>query len=275
MSSDEDLNYIRPVDRIYDVATNRDELDWKGFLHNLINIEGLDPWDIDLSILTKKYLDSLNEVKDIDFNISGKFLTIAVFLLKIKAENLIDVEIRGLDNKLSNLKSSDSIDDFEDGIDSLEELDMDINELSKKKSYKIHLRNPMARKRKVSIYDLIKTLEKTFEQSNKRRVNFFLKNSTEDYSGPVYEKKPKDLKVIISELFSVISEQFSQKSGHVSFNHLTKDINHREGILEKFIPLLHLHNQGKVEINQDEHLGDIKIHRVENLENGEVINKND
>ena len=176
MSSDEDLNYLRPEDRIYEVATNRDELDWKGFLHNLIHSEGLDPWDIDLSLLTKKYLKALKEIKEIDFNISGKFLTIAVFLLKVKAENLIDVEIRGLDAKIDSVKNANEFDEFADGLEGLEDLDSQI-EIRKKKTYQIKLRNPLARKRKVNIFDLIKTLEKTFEQSNKRKVNFFLRNS--------------------------------------------------------------------------------------------------
>jgi chromatin segregation and condensation protein Rec8/ScpA/Scc1 (kleisin family) len=33
------------------------------------------------------------------------------------------------------------------------------------------------------------------------------------------------------------------------------------GVLEKFIPLLHLHNQSKVHIDQENHFGDIKIHK--------------
>ena len=268
MSSDEDLVYLRPEDRIYAVATNSDELNWKGFLHNLIHAEGLDPWDIDLVLLTKKYLEALREIENIDFNISGKFLTIAVFLLKIKAENLIDVEIRGLDAKIDSIKNIGE-DDFAEGLDGLEDLDESLMNINKKKTYKITPRNPLARKRKVNIFDLIKTLEKTFEQSNKRRVNFFLKNTDVEYSGPVYEKKPKDLKVIIEDLYQIIMEQFESKKGHVCFHHLTGDINHKEGILEKFIPLLHLHNQSRVEIKQKEHFGEIQIHKVTN----EVVSK--
>jgi len=262
MSSDENLIYLKPEDRIYEVATNRDEIDWKGFLQNLIHSEGLDPWDIDLAVFTKKYLKALNEIKEVDFNISGKFLTIAVFLLKVKAENLIDVEIRGLDAKIESIKNIDNLDEFTEGLDGLEDLDDNLSQIQKEKLYIIKLRNPLARKRKVNIFDLIKSLEKTFQQSNKRKINFFLKNSNVEYTGPVYDKKPKDLKVIIEDLYELIMGEFSSKSGHVCFHHLTKDINHKEGILEKFIPLLHLHNQVRVEVKQENHLGEIQIHKV-------------
>ena len=84
-SNPEIQEYIRPEDKIYAIATNRDELDWKGFLYNLINREGLNPWDVDLSVLTHTYLNELKKVNSVDFDISGKLLTIAVFLLKTKA----------------------------------------------------------------------------------------------------------------------------------------------------------------------------------------------
>jgi chromatin segregation and condensation protein Rec8/ScpA/Scc1 (kleisin family) len=33
-------------------------------------------------------------------------------------------------------------------------------------------------------------------------------------------------------------------------------------VLEKFIPLLHLHNQSKLKLEQDEHFGDIKNKKI-------------
>jgi len=82
-------NNLNPEDRIYEVATNQDIIDWKSFLYELIYKEGLNPWDIDLGILTKKYLLALKDLKEVDFNISGKFLTVAVYLLKTKSEKLL------------------------------------------------------------------------------------------------------------------------------------------------------------------------------------------
>lgn len=256
--------YVRPEQKIYQVATNKNELDWKGFLYQLIYREGLDPWDIDLGILTKTYLEALKSMQDVDFDISGKFLTIAVFLLKTKAENLVEKDLRGIEKQIQEVENTSE--SYMDEIDSLEDLDNQLEMATvkkKKEKYAIKVRNPIARKRKVNIFDLIKTLEKTFEQSNKRRANFFQKHGDVKYDGPMYEKKPKDLKAIIEELYDIILGELSDKKGHVTFSHISKDSPDKMSILEKFIPLLHLHNQDRVTLKQDNHFGEIFIHKSE------------
>jgi chromatin segregation and condensation protein Rec8/ScpA/Scc1 (kleisin family) len=251
------LPAIDPEQRIFDVAINKDNLDWKGFLYQLIYAEHLDPWDIDLGVFTHKYLEALKNINSVDFDISGKFLTIAVFLLKTKAEILIDKDLRGMDAKIAELEAQNV---GLDSLDSLEQLDDQLNaQVKKKPEYVLNYRNPLARKRKVNIFDLIKLLEKTFDQSNKRRLNFFQRHGDSKYSGPMYEKKPKDLKQVIEDLFDEIMGHFKDKKAHIHFSHLTQGISHRMGILEKFIPLLHLHNHDRLELVQDEHFGEIKI----------------
>ena len=254
--------YIRPEEKIYDIATNKNEINWKNFLYELINDEGLDPWDVDLGILTQKYLKAIRELNQVDFEVSGKFLTIAVFLLKTKAELLVEKDLRGIEEKIAWANQSE---DPMSELDTLEDLDNHIEQMqeeTQKEKYSIKIRNPIARKRKVNIFDLIKLLEKTFEQSNKRRENFFYKNHDVKYSGPVYEKKPMDLKEIIEDLFQVINDEWNNKKGHVLFSHLTSGTKHKMGILEKFIPLLHLHNQNKVYLKQENHFDDIQIHKT-------------
>ncbi|MFW6285652.1 MAG: segregation/condensation protein A [Nanoarchaeota archaeon] len=253
------LTYIKPEEKIYDIAVNKEIIDWKSFLYDLIYTQNLDPWNIDLSILTKKYIESLKKLKEIDFDVSGKFLTIAVFLLKTKTQALLEKDIRGMDNAIASVEAD------QDGIeelDSLEELDNMIDqESSKKKTYKITYRNPIARKRKVTIFDLIQTLEKTIEQSNRRRENFFQRHGSSKYDGPMYQKKPKDLKQLINELLDLIVQNINDKKAHVTFSHITNGIEHKMGIIEKFMPLLHLHNQSRVEVKQNYHFGDIEIYK--------------
>jgi len=257
----ENLNqeYIPPEERIYDVVSDLNVIDWKSFLYELIHKENLNPWDIDISILTNKYLLALKNLKKVDFNLSGKFLTVAIFLLKTKSEKLITTDIRGFETEVEQLQN-ESDDLYED----LENLEEDYNNLEEnsKKEYKLKFRNPIARKRKVNIFDLIKTLEKTFEQSNKRKANFLQRNPHLKYDGPTYEKKKKDLKEIIEDLFNIICEEFSTKSGHISFNHLIKNSKTKLDILDKFIPLLHLHNHTKIELKQNKHFDEIEIHRI-------------
>lgn len=255
--------YIRTQNQIYDIATNQEILDWKSFLLELINKEGLDPFNIDLTILTQKYLTNIEKLKKIDFNLSAKFLTIAVYLLKTKTDFLIQKEIRGIDEKINQIENSN-----QDQIDELENLeDLDFNQLDfeeKKKKYTLKYKNPLARKRKVTIYDLIKTLEKTLEQSNKRRANFLQRKNQGKYTGPIYQKKPKDLKQLIDELYEFIINEISKKNASIHFSSIIYKTKNKMEILEKFIPLLHLKNHNKIDISQEKHFSEIKIHKTQN-----------
>ncbi len=256
----EALEYIKPEEKIYEAATDKNLLDWKSFLYDLIQSEGLNPWDIDLSVLTQKYIASLQQLKDVDFNVSGKFLTIAVFLLKTKTQELLERDIKGMDEKIASIQE---VDNFEDSLDDLEGLDMHLSELEikKKKKYQLKYRNPIARKRKVTIFDLIKTLEKTFQQSNRRRANFFQRKSA-GYDGPIYEKKKKDLKQLIEELYEFVCDELKGKKGHVSFSSMVGGVDSKIEVLEKFIPLLHLHNHERLHLSQKGHFEDIEIRKV-------------
>lgn len=253
--------YIRAEERIYQYAADKENLDWKNFIYSLIKEENLNPWNIDLGILTRKYLSALKEIKTIDFDISGKFLTIAVFLLKIKTQNLIEKDLRGIEEEIAFLESDST--NFQSDIDSLEQLDSELENIKQKREkYVLKYRNPLARKRKVNIYDLISILEKTIDQSNKRRANFFQRNTQIKYEGPIYEKKPKDLKEIIEELFTFIIEEIDKNQNHITFSHITTEKETRKEKLLKFISLLHLHTQNKIILEQEEHFGTIKIHKV-------------
>ena len=259
----ETADYIRPEERILKVANDKNEINWKSFLYQLIHDENLDPWDIDLGILTQKYLEVMRDLKEVDFDSSGKFLTIAVFLLKTKAENLVEQDLRGIEEQIAQAQRSD---DSTEEIESLEEIDShleDISDFKKKERYTIKVRNPIARKRKVNIFDLVKLLENTFKQSNRRRENFFYRNHKWEYEGPIFEKKKKDLKEIISELHDLIVCEWKSKKGHITFGYVSKNAKSKMELLHIFMPLLHLHNQNKVYLKQKGHFGDIEIHNVE------------
>lgn len=269
----ENISVVEPTQKIYDVAVDRDFVNWKLFLSELIHKEGLNPWDIDISILTKKYLENLQKLKSVDFDIGGKFLTIAVYLLKTKTKTLLDSDIRGMDIVIENFQNSnnENFDDF-----NFDDLDNPLDDFSgeldnKPKSYNLKYRNPIARKRKVTIFDLIKTLESTFKQSNKRRRDNFLirrQNNEIDYSGPIYNKPKKDLRELIEDIFNVIKDEFKTKKGGVHFHSIleksTEKIESKMHILEKFIPVLHLHNNSKIKLSQEKHFGKINITDLEN-----------
>lgn len=262
---------LKPEERIYVIATDKDSLDWKGFLYQLIHDENLDPWDIDLAILTKRYLSAVKQIKNVDFDITGKFLTIAVFLLKTKAEYLVEKDLRGIDDQIASVQVYEG-DPMFDNWETLDELDAHLEGLERKRrreNYEIKVRNPIARKRKVNIFDLINLLEKTFKQSNKRKANFLQRNdefTDLDYDGPMYEENPMDLATIIDNLHNTILDELQRNESHI---HFSKFMNFEQStleVLETFMPLLYLHNQDKVYLKQKNHFDDIEIHHTDKVE---------
>ncbi len=250
-------DYITPEEKIYNIALDKNKLDWKSFLYNLINEENIDPWDIDLSFLTKKYINKIKNLKEIDFEISGKLLTIAVFLLKTKVEKLIDVDLRGINEKINQIETED----FENEIEELSELDKQIDnieEFENKKSYKLKYRNPIARKRKVNIFDLIKALEKTLDKSKRRKENILMKKRNVEYEGPKYHETKKNLKELIEDIYKTIIDEIENKKSHVKFSSLINGKSKKE-IIETFLPILHLKNEEKINLKQEKHFGEIYI----------------
>ena len=244
---------LQAEEKILQIANSKEDFNWKSFLYSLISEEGLDPWDIDLKSLSKKYLNSISKLKEIDFNISGKLLTIAVFLLKTKAINLIEKDLRGLDEEIAKVTQENLEEDF---------FEEEFEDQTQKKEFIMKPRNPMARKRKVTIFDLIKTLEQTIEQSNRRRKNIFLRNLDNfEYEGPIYERKNKDLKEIIEELYQIILKHLEKKD-FIEFSKLSGKSKKRSEILDKFIPLLHLHNNSQIILKQKKHFGEIYVEQV-------------
>jgi len=77
-----------------------ENMSWQEIIYDLINTEQLDPWDINLSTLSQKYLTRIRELEEANFMLSSKVLLVSSLLLRIKSELLINRYIRDLDDIL-------------------------------------------------------------------------------------------------------------------------------------------------------------------------------
>ena len=87
-------------DQIHDLLFNR-EIGWQEIIYDLINTEQLDPWDIDITVLTEGYLQKIQNLEEADFFVSSKVLLAAALLLRIKSEILLNKHIKSIDEILS------------------------------------------------------------------------------------------------------------------------------------------------------------------------------
>ena len=232
-------------DEIFNMLLKEEEIGWKAILLDLVQSEKMDPWDVNITLLTQKYIQVIKEMKEHDLKISGKMILAAAILLKLKTTHLIEKDITRLDRFFTN---DDSLQDLE------EEIDFGSDGQTKlKEKYPLIPRNPQARNRKVSINDLVKALQHALETKRKilqkmRPVKFNLPS------------RKIDIMEVIRDVYHKL-EYYTQKEGgeRVSF---TKLIPPRATRLEKvftFVPLLHLENHHRIEMEQQKPFDEIYV----------------
>ena len=230
-------------ERIFRILYNQDEVTWQALLYDLIKKEQMNPWDINISMLTKRYIETIKNLKELDFRISGKVLLAAAILLKMKSNRLLNEDLSEFDRLLT--ESEEEL---------IDELDLE-EHVSYEEGEKPPLipRTPQPRKRKVSIFDLVGALEKALEVKQRRVLNSI---PPMDIKVP---KKTRDMSQIIMEVYIKIKSFFSiNKQNKITFSQLVPS-NTKEDKIYTFIPLLHLTTQRKVDLKQKEHFGEIEI----------------
>ncbi|HHK66939.1 MAG TPA: segregation/condensation protein A, partial [Candidatus Acetothermia bacterium] len=63
---------------------------WEVVLHRLT--EDMDPWDIDLTELTRRFRDYLSALRELRFEIPGRMVLACSILLRMKSDGLLEEE---------------------------------------------------------------------------------------------------------------------------------------------------------------------------------------
>ena len=50
-------------DKILDIVVEKDEVTWQNMIYKLVKHENMNPWDIDVSRLSERYLQMLKKLK--------------------------------------------------------------------------------------------------------------------------------------------------------------------------------------------------------------------
>ncbi len=234
-------------EKIFDLILKQEEVSWKTILYDLVRTEQMNPWDVDISLLTKKYLDAVKNMQEHDLKISGKIVLAAAILLKIKSSHLLEYGITNLD-KLINLNEDLSDDEL------LGELGEEMaRQRREQQKYQLIPRNPQARNRKVSIHDLVNALQRALE--SKRKI--LAKQMPVKYEIP---KRRMDIMEVIYDLYhKIVYYTNKEKSEELTFTKLLPPRPTKMDKVYTFIPLLHLENQRKVETAQSQPFDEIQV----------------
>jgi segregation and condensation protein A len=229
-------------EQIHDLLFNR-EIGWQDIIYDLINTEQLDPWDINIIILSDKYLDKIKEIEEADFFVSSKVLLAASLLLRIKSEILLNRYIKSIDEILFGKKES-----IKTQIERIE-LNEDIPELIP--------RSPMPRFRKVSLKELMESLNKAILTENRRIKKEIVSKNTLRESSFSLPKRKFSIKDKIKEIYRDLTDWFKEKKeDKITFEEFAKN---REEKMISFLPLLYLEDQKKIWLDQKNPFEDINI----------------
>lgn len=221
----------------------KDEITWQSIIYDLIKTGEMDPWDIDISLLSQRYMEIVKKMQEANLFLSGKVILASAILLKIKSEKLLVEGIGGLDNLMFPPENVESLDDF---IHEKQHLLLENPRLT--------IKTPQARKKKISVNDLISALEKALEVNERRILRHAERDEVPDIKIP---EKKIDIGELMATIFSKIKFFFT-KQRSVTFTELVNS-ERKEDKIMAFIPLLHLSNESKIDLEQKEPFGEINI----------------
>ena len=230
------------MDKIYSMILE-DQLSWEYLIVDVIRDEGINPWDIDISKLSKGYLAKIKEIKELNFRLSGKVLLIASILLRMKSREFVFV-VKQAKDELEEERSAL----LNDIIIDYDKLDMNV---------------PLPKKRKVTLQELMSALESALvvkDRKEAKRTRFKELKKREEFLLKIKEVNIGDK---ISSLFSKLTSSLSSLNiKKILFSKLIPSKS-REDIVWTFLPLLHLSNNQKVKLSQEKVFDDITVELLE------------
>ena len=231
-------------EEVHNLLFNR-EIGWKEIIYDLINTDQLDPWDIDITLLTQGFLEKIQQYEETDFFVSSKVLLAAALLLRIKSELILSQYMKSIDDILFGEKESKK------SVLERIELDEEIPELL--------LRSPMPRFRKVTLNELIESLNKAIITENRRIKKVIVDNNALRESGISLPKKKYNIKNKLLNLHSKIMDHFEKNKSHKKVPYTEIVGIGREERALSFFPILQLENNGKLWLEQEAHFEEIHI----------------
>ncbi len=232
-------------DQIHDLLFNR-EMGWQDIIYDLINTEELDPWNIDIGILVEGFLIKIQEYEEIDFFVSSKVLLAATLLLRIKSELILSKYLRSIDSILFGEEEKREPRELE-----RIELDEDIPGLIP--------RSPMPRFRKVTLDELIESLNKAIITENRRIKKTIVDKNALRETGISLPKNNFNIKSKLKSIHGKVLLYFDANKSHkrVSYTRIIGEKKEERAL--SFFPVLQLESNGELWLEQENHFDEIHI----------------
>ncbi|MFB6147303.1 MAG: segregation/condensation protein A, partial [Candidatus Nanohaloarchaea archaeon] len=202
----------------------------------------MEPHEIDVAVLADRYREYVSELQEHDLSVSARAIRVCAALLNIKAMALDGEDPLEEDEQENPMDFDDEVEEIEEenGPDLEEgpELDMPVKARPKRRMELDELKD--------ALEDAIEVKERREERQEQRQE---LDQQFEMQEETINEK--------INSLFSRVKDLVSTDE-KVQFSRLLEEKSNEEKI-EKFMHVLHLENDKKVRLLQEEFLGDLHV----------------
>ena len=205
----------------------------------------MDPESIDICVLTERYQEYIEELEEFDLEVPAKAIRLCAALLRIKTLALTGEQIEEdepenpMDFEENAMMEEEFVEEDEPDLEVGPDLDIPVKAKPK---------------RRMSLDELTAALEDAMEVKQKREERQELREEMEDPVGI----DEKSLEEKVNSLFSKVTNLVTGGSDKISFNRLVENGDNEEKI-EKFLHVLHLENEQKVQCIQEEWLGDLEV----------------
>jgi chromatin segregation and condensation protein Rec8/ScpA/Scc1 (kleisin family) len=209
------------------------------------------PQEIDIALLANRYRSYLSGLQEYDLSVPARAIRVCAALLKMKAQalHLEEEEEEEEPNPM----------DFEDKEMMEEDWEEDTTELTVGPDLDMPVKQKP--KRRMQIDELKDALRDAVEV-NKKREKRQQERIEMDQQFEMTEEDINDkLDRLLGSIKNIVSTETKEK---VNFDQILEQ-NDKEEKIEKFKHILHLENDEKVELIQEEFMGDLEI-RPEDLE---------
>jgi segregation and condensation protein A len=204
------------------------EPSWEDVIIKIVAEEQMDPWSVDIIRLANAFLIYLQKMDHLDLRIPARFILIAAILLRMKSDVLTEKE-----EKILIPESEKEADETLRVLASLPPLQPPLK--------RIPLRN-------VSLEELLSALKKAYEIQDRRvERKVKIKRAVEVVLPPV---EMEDITERINKLLTQINDALAEVD-NIEFSRLVKRWSRKE-IVESIVPLLHLTQDGKIDLSQEE-----------------------
>ncbi|MBN2202637.1 MAG: segregation/condensation protein A [Candidatus Aenigmarchaeota archaeon] len=210
------------------------EPSWEDVIVKIVAEEEMDPWSVDIIRLSNVFLDYVTRMEGMDLRIPARFILIASILLRMKSDVLSKKKERVLIPE-----SEKEPDDMLRVLAQVPPLEPPIKRLP--------LRN-------VSLDELIGALRKAYDVQDRRVQRKRKRRSAVRMALP---KAEEDISERIDRLLGEINQALMDVD-NIEFSRVVKKWARKE-IVQTLIPLLHLAQDGKINLMQNELFKEITV----------------